>query len=75
MMVHPKRQSIAIHKNWIGYSTRITINSLFENSRENMLKKYRDVIAQYYVINQSINMESQLYLLEAAKYIPMDEED
>ncbi len=75
MMVHPKRQSIAIHKEWIGYSTRITINSLFEHSRENMLEKYRDVIADYYIINQPINIESQLYLLEAAKYIPMEDED
>ncbi|WBW95984.1 nicotinate-nicotinamide nucleotide adenylyltransferase [Oceanirhabdus sp. W0125-5] len=75
LMVHPKRQSIAIHKKWIGYSTRITINSLFKNSRDNMEKKYRDVIAHYYVINKSTNIESQLYLLEAAKYIPMNDED
>lgn len=70
MFIYPKNKSIPIHRTWIGYSTRIMIKSLFKSCRKNMIIPYRDIVIDYYNNKNFSSTESQLFLLEAAKYIP-----
>ena len=56
----------------MGYSTRIMVNALFKNCRKSMLISYRNIILKYYDSTHFGNTETQLFLLETAKYIPMD---
>ena len=63
---------ITDHRTWMGYSTRIMVNALFKNCRKSMLIPYRNIILKYYDSSHFGNTETQLFLLETAKYIPMD---
>lgn len=75
LLLYPSHKIISSHRTWMGYSTRIMVNSLFENCRESMLTTYRDIIIKYYDSTPTTNTETQLFLLETAKYIPMDPYD
>ncbi|KYH35046.1 nicotinate-nucleotide adenylyltransferase [Clostridium tepidiprofundi DSM 19306] len=76
LLIYPEPKIIPSHKIWIGYSTRIMIDSLFRNCRKNMTIHYRDVLIKYFVKyfsnETNVNKHTQLFLLEAVKYIPLD---
>jgi nicotinic acid mononucleotide adenylyltransferase len=74
-LLYPSHKIISSHRTWMGYSTRIMVNSLFENCRESMITTYRNIIIKYYDSTRITNTETQLFLLETAKYIPMDPYD
>ncbi|MBK5242567.1 cytidyltransferase [Clostridium sp.] len=75
LLLYPSHKIISSHRTWMGYSTRIMVNSLFKNCRESMITTYRNVIIKYYDSTRITNTETQLFLLETAKYIPMDPYD
>ena len=71
-LLYPSHKMIPSHRTWLGYSTKIMINSLFKNCRKSMLTLYRSIILKYYDVTHFSNIETQLFLLETAKYIPME---
>ncbi|MGH4139794.1 cytidyltransferase [Clostridium sp.] len=71
-LLYPSHKIIPDHRTWMGYSTKIMVNALFKNCRKSMLIHYRNIILKYYDISCFSNTETQLFLLETAKYIPMD---
>jgi nicotinic acid mononucleotide adenylyltransferase len=71
LLLYPSHKVIPSHRTWMGYSTRIMVNALFENCRKSMLTTYRNIIIKYYDTTRFGNTETQLFLLETAKYIPM----
>lgn len=75
LLLYPSHKIISSHRTWMGYSTRIMVNALFNNCRESMLTTYRNIIIKYYDYSRSGNTETQLFLLETAKYIPLDPYD
>ena len=72
LLLYPSHKMISGHRTWMGYSTKIMINSLFKNCRSIMITCYRNILLNYYNTSHVRNIESQLFLLETAKYIPMD---
>ena len=74
-LLYPSHKIMLCHRTWMGYSTRIMVNALFKNCRKSMLSTYRDIILKYYDSTYFGNTETQLFLLETAKYIPMDPYD
>lgn len=75
LLLYPSHKMIPEHRTWMGYSTKIMVNSLFENCRKSMLIPYRNIILKYYDVTRTSNIETQLFLLETSKYIPMDPND
>jgi nicotinic acid mononucleotide adenylyltransferase len=75
LLLYPSHKIIASHRTWMGYSTRIMVNALFKNCRKSMLTTYRNIIIKYYDSARFSNTETQLFLLETARYIPMDPYD
>ena len=72
LLLYSSHKIIPSHRTWMGYSTRIMVNALFKYCRKSMLTNYRNIIIKYYDSTTSNNAETQLFLLETAKYIPMD---
>lgn len=75
LLLYPSPKIISSHRTWMGYSTRIMVNALFKNCRKTMLTVYRNIIIKYYDSTYLGNTENKLFLLETAKYIPMDPYD
>ena len=72
LLLYPSHKMIPDHRTWMGYSTRIMVNALFKNCRKSMLNTYRNIMIKYYDSTHLGNTETQLFLLETAKYIPLD---
>lgn len=72
LMFSPSNKLVPTHRNWIGYNTKVMVNSVFLNCRNTVMKMYRSVLLNYYTIENLGNFETQLYLLDTAKYIPLD---
>ena len=66
----PDHKIINKHREWIGYSFRMMIYSLFANCRAEQKNKYREILTKYYK-DTTYNDESYyFYLLQAIRYIP-----
>ncbi|CDF57771.1 nicotinate-nicotinamide nucleotide adenylyltransferase [Thermobrachium celere] len=74
IMLSPDHKLIDTLKEWIGYSLAIFIKSIFNKLNENEQLKYKDVLVEFYN-KQNLSKEMEIYLLDAAKYIPLDEGD
>lgn len=71
LLLNPSHKIIPGHRTWIGYSTRIMVNSLFKNCRKTMITTYRNILIEYYRTTGALSNETQLFLIETVKYIPM----
>lgn len=70
LFLHPDHKIIPAHRSWIGYSLSIMISSLFSNCRKNQVLDFINILIKYYSFYQK-DSETHLFLLEAAKYIPV----
>lgn len=75
LMLYPSGKLVNAHRNWIGYNTKIMVNSVFINSRKPALKIYRDILLKHYTSQNISSFETQLYLLDTAKYISFESYD
>lgn len=75
ILINPSHKIIPLHREWIGYSIITIVMSIFSNCKQNQTFGYRKILLNFYAkyINKTDNV--QLYLLEAAKYIPISDED
>ncbi|QCX32548.1 cytidyltransferase [Caloramator sp. E03] len=73
MLVNPSHKIIPLHREWIGYSIITVVMSLFSNCKFNQTEGYRNVLLSFY--KKYINKDDriQLYLLEAARHIPISD--
>ena len=72
LLLYPSHKFVANHKSWLGYSVSIMVNSLFLNSRKNLVKSYTKVLMDFYLKTDNRPVEHHLFLLETAKAIPLD---
>ena len=70
-MLFPSHKIISTHRYWMGYSLSIFIDSLFRSSSKKMIPIYGEIILNYYDESKYKNLESPLFLLESAKFIPI----
>ncbi|WP_346961447.1 cytidyltransferase [Clostridium sp.] len=75
LMLYPSGKLVNAHKNWIGYNTKIMVNSVFVNSKKIFMKIYRSVLLKHYLSQNIISFETQMYLLYTAKYISFESYD
>ncbi len=75
LILYPSSKIIPSHRTWIGYSAKIMVDSTFSNCKKSSIKKYRDILLKYYSAHTPNNIETQLFLLETAKYIPLIDYD
>jgi len=75
LFIYPDHKIIPTHRTWIGYSLVTMISSLINHCRPNYLKPYRSVLLKYYQIDTERPNEMELYLIDAAKYIPVGDND
>ncbi len=74
LMLYPSNKLIPVHRSWIGYNTKTMVQSIFNNSRVGCLETYRSIILRHYT-GESLNFETQLYLLDTAKFISLSSFD
>lgn len=75
LLLYPKKNTISPYRFYLNYNMSILINSLFKFCRDNYIQKYRNVVLKYYDENQAKSIDSQIFLLETAKYIPIEPYD
>ena len=75
LMLYPSGKLVNAHRNWIGYNTKIMVNSVFLNSRKLIMNIYRHIILKHYTSQNISSFETQLYLLDTAKYISFESYD
>ena len=75
LFIYPDHRIIPLHRTWIGHNISIMISSLFTHCRKNLVNSYRKIILKYYKEDVFKNSETRLFLLEALKNIPFEEED
>ncbi|WP_346887639.1 cytidyltransferase [Clostridium sp. UBA1056] len=69
LMLYPSGKLVNAHRNWIGYNTKIMVDSVFLNCRKLIMNIYRHILLKHYTSLNIISFETQLYLLDTAKYI------
>ena len=72
LLLSPGHKIIPIHRSWMGYTISSMVNSLFTTCRTSTITIYRDILLSYYSDNLYKNIETQLFLIETAKFIPME---
>lgn len=75
LFFQPDHKIISPHRTWISHSVVFMIKSLFDSCSLIKGKLYRDVLLKYYRHGQGNDREYELFLIEGAKYIPLDAED
>ncbi|MCX7694631.1 MAG: cytidyltransferase [Caloramator sp.] len=74
LMLTPDHKIIDTYKEWIGYSLSVFIKSIFDKISENQKLEYKFALQEFYN-RDNLSKEIELYLLDAAKYIPLKDED
>ncbi|MDW8800411.1 cytidyltransferase [Clostridium sp. A1-XYC3] len=72
LMLCPGHKVIPSHRFNIGYSISIMVNSLFNSSKSSYVKYYRDAVIDYYSNESYKTTDCELFLLETAKYVPLE---
>ncbi|WDV44779.1 cytidyltransferase [Clostridiaceae bacterium M8S5] len=70
LFLMPDHKILEVHREWITFSLRIMLASLFSNSSEKQKKIYRDIILKYYEGYNYGDDITQFYLLQIVKHIP-----
>lgn len=71
LLLSPGYKIIPIHRSWMGYTISRMVKSLFSSCRASSIPLYRDLLLSYYGNKLYKNTETQLFLLETAKFIPL----
>ncbi|WP_236860164.1 cytidyltransferase [Candidatus Formimonas warabiya] len=71
----PDHKIIPLHRTWIWYSVSAMIASLFRTCRPAKKRDYRQVLLKYYQKDGKNTRDFELYLIDAAKYLPVDDPD
>lgn len=71
LFLYPDHKIIELHKEWITFSMRIMLASLFSHSSEAQKENYVKVLFKYYKNIENSDYTTQFYLLQTIKYIPM----
>lgn len=72
LFIHPDHKYIDTHREWIGYSFRNMIHSLFSNANQENREKYIEHLSNFYGNCNELDAMKCIYLLEALKYIPYE---
>ncbi len=71
-MLSPPSNMIYINKFNLGYNIPTMVESLFKYCKEISLDDYRKVLLDHFDHKKYKNVDVQLFLLDSAKYIPID---
>ncbi|MEL7563664.1 MAG: cytidyltransferase [Dehalobacterium sp.] len=75
LFLFPDHKIIPLHRTWISQSVGPMIKALFYSCRPDQKKSYRDVLLRYYLEDVAEYREYELFLIDAAKFIPIDDGD
>lgn len=73
LFINPDHKYIDTHREWIGYSFRNMIHSLFLSSSLDNREIYLSQISDFYLLHSDFDAIKSIYLLEALKYLPYEE--
>lgn len=72
--IAPDHKIIPKHRGWIGYSLSIMICSLFTKCPQTKITAFTNTILSHFKNFDYMSEATQLYLLEAINYIPVNED-
>lgn len=75
LLLNPSYKLIPLHRFYLSYNLSIMVNSIFKFCQKKSIQKYRNIILKYYSEKQAKNIDSQIFLLETAKHIPIEPQD
>ncbi|MFZ5968479.1 MAG: cytidyltransferase [Bacillota bacterium] len=74
-IIYPDHKTIPLHRQWIGYSSSIMVSQLFSVSPPAQRKIFRETLLKYFKSETYADEDISLYLLQTAKYIPLEDYD
>lgn len=72
LLLNPGYKTISIHRFYLGYSISIMTASLFKFCQKKSIAQYTTTITKYYNEKLIKNLDSQVFLLETIKHIPLN---
>lgn len=72
LLLMPSPKLVPAHRFYVRYSMSILVKSIFAQCSEKDREEYTDIIMEYYSALDSRAPEIQVFLLEAANFIPLD---
>ncbi|MTI68858.1 MAG: cytidyltransferase [Firmicutes bacterium] len=70
LFLYPDHKIIDVHREWIGYSLRIMVSSLFSKAPSKQKNEFRHILLKYYDTAFNEDKNIHFYLLQSIKYIP-----
>ncbi|MHB1392330.1 MAG: cytidyltransferase [Clostridia bacterium] len=74
LFINPDHKMVPLHRSYLGYNISIVVSSLFSHCGKSQVESFKKVIVKYYNEDSRWSDQTKLYLLEAVKYIPVDDE-
>ena len=71
LFIDPHHTVIPLHRQWIGYSTKVLITSVFRNCRDIQIETFKKVVLKYYKENSSYDTDIKICLLDVIGHIPL----
>ena len=71
-MVHPDHKIMHTHKERLGYGLRAYIESFFKKCKKPLIIDYRNIMIQYLINTPNEDLDTQINLLQAIKFIPWE---
>ncbi|WP_242837254.1 nucleotidyl transferase family protein [Alkaliphilus transvaalensis] len=74
LFIKPPHQMIPLHRQWMGYSMKVFITSVFANCQGKPVEEYREIVLKYYTQKTFYETNINIYLLDIIKYIPIEDD-
>lgn len=72
--IYPHYSIIPLHRQWMGYSIKILITSIFQTCSPQQVSAFKEVILAYYSPKTFDETDSNIYLLDVIRQIPLEDD-
>lgn len=74
LFINPDHKIIPLHRQWIGYTTKILIMTIFRICNPAQIEGFKKVVGKYYSQNYNYDTYIRICLLDVVGHIPMEDD-
>lgn len=74
LFVNPDHKIIPLHRQWIGYNTKVLINTVFKLCKSTQIEEFKKVVLKYYKKPNNYEAYIDICLLDVVGHIPLKED-
>lgn len=75
LFVEPDHKIIPLHRQWIGYNTKILITTVLNLCEPGQVNKFKEVILKYYNKSNTYETYINICLLDVVGHIPLEDDE